>query len=159
MFKREQLIIVWIFRHRSSSDEALEWIDGVCFGWWIIHPSDGLTLLLPPPYVDNVTGVKCSSTVVQLRRLCGSNNSPALLPIALDSTAHLARSCQSLVFEVLMLCHPRTTTPWHLGIAGMETRRGSRKRWEWRILWRAPSAIHYSGGWAYACIGRSLGAI
>ena len=54
----------------------------------------------PTTYVDNGAGVKCPSTVVQLRRLCGSNNSPALLPIALDSTARLARSCLTLVFEV-----------------------------------------------------------
>ena len=53
----------------------------------------------PTTYVDNGAGVKCPSTVVQLRRLCGSN-SPALLPIALDSTARLARSCLTLVFEV-----------------------------------------------------------
>ncbi len=52
-----------------------------------------------PTYIDNGAGGKCPSSVAQLRGLCGSNSS-ALFPIALDSTARLARSCLSLVFEV-----------------------------------------------------------
>lgn len=51
-----------------------------------------------PTYID-ISGVKCPSSVVQLRRLCESN-SPALFPTALDSTSRLARSCLALVFEV-----------------------------------------------------------
>ena len=52
-----------------------------------------------PTYIDNGAGVKCSSSVAQLQRLCGSKSS-ALFPTALDSTIRLARSCLSLVFEV-----------------------------------------------------------
>lgn len=56
-------------------------------------------------YVDDGTGVKYPSSVVQLRRLAGlsgdsKSNPPLLFPKALDSTSRLARSSQSFVFEV-----------------------------------------------------------
>jgi len=70
----------------------------------------------PDPYVDDGTGIKCPTTVVQLQRLAGrspmnGNNkkkdaemmnakSPPLFPKALDATSRLARSCLSFVFEV-----------------------------------------------------------
>ena len=60
-----------------------------------------------PTYIDDGTGVKCPTSVVELRRLAGSpaknNDSHPLSPLfpkALDSTSRLARSCLSLVFEV-----------------------------------------------------------
>jgi len=64
-----------------------------------------------PKYIDDGTGVKCPTTVVELRRLAdpaGKGNkkesenivSPPLFPKALDSTSRLARSCLSFVFEV-----------------------------------------------------------
>lgn len=58
-----------------------------------------------PEYIDDGTGVKCSTTVVELRRLAGDkkdlkNISPPLFPKALDATSRLARGCLSLVFEV-----------------------------------------------------------
>lgn len=56
-----------------------------------------------PAYIDDGTGVKCPTSVVQLRRLAGpanKNESPPLFPKALDSTCRLAKSCLSLVFEV-----------------------------------------------------------
>jgi len=61
-------------------------------------------------YIDDGTGVKCPTTVVELRRLAGPasnsskkesmNPSPPLFPKALDSTSRLSRSCLSFVFEV-----------------------------------------------------------
>jgi len=56
-----------------------------------------------PAYIDDGTGVKCPTSVVQLRRLAGSankNETPPLFPKALNSTSRLAKSCLSLVFEV-----------------------------------------------------------
>ena len=54
--------------------------------------------------VDDGTGVKYPSSVMQLRRLAGlgdsKTNPPLLFPKALDSTSRLARSSQSFVFEV-----------------------------------------------------------
>ena len=60
----------------------------------------------PRTFIDDGTGVKYPSTVVELRRLAGpvnkssSSMDPPLFPKALDSTSRLARSCQSFVFEV-----------------------------------------------------------
>lgn len=65
-----------------------------------------------PTYVDDGTGVKCPTSVVQLRRLAGGGGGPAknesssaahllpLFPRAHESTSRLARGCLSLVFEV-----------------------------------------------------------
>jgi hypothetical protein len=56
-------------------------------------------------YVDDGTGVKYPSSVVQLRRLAGlsgdlKNSPPLLFPKAMESTLRLTRSSQSFVFEV-----------------------------------------------------------
>lgn len=56
-------------------------------------------------HVDDGTGVKYPSSVVQLRRLAGissdsTKNPPILFSKAFDSTSRLARSSQSFVFEV-----------------------------------------------------------
>ena len=58
-----------------------------------------------PTFIDDGTGVKCPTSVVELRRLAGPANSKdaptsTLFPKALDSTSRLARSCLSFVFEV-----------------------------------------------------------
>jgi hypothetical protein len=60
-----------------------------------------------PTYVDDGTGVKCPTSVLQLRRLVGGTNNenstavvPPLFPRSHDSTSRLARACLSLVFEV-----------------------------------------------------------
>ena len=65
-----------------------------------------------PTYVDDGTGVKCPTSVVQLRRLAGGGGGAAksepssaahllpLFPRAHESTSRLARGCLSLVFEV-----------------------------------------------------------
>ena len=63
-----------------------------------------------PTYVDDGSGVKCPTSVVQLRRLAGgtlskndSSVAVSLLPLfprSHESTSRLARSCLSLVFEV-----------------------------------------------------------
>lgn len=55
--------------------------------------------------VDDGTGVKYPSSVVQLRRLArvsgdSKSSPPPLFPKAVDSTSRLARSSQSFVFEV-----------------------------------------------------------
>ena len=50
-----------------------------------------------PTYIDDGTGVKKSTSVVELQRLAGQSS---LFPKSLDSTSRLARSCLSLVFEV-----------------------------------------------------------
>ena len=50
-----------------------------------------------PTYIDDGTGVKCPTSVVELQRLAGQ---PSLFPKSLDATSRLARSCLSLVFEV-----------------------------------------------------------
>lgn len=61
-------------------------------------------------YVDNGTGVKCPTTVVQLQRLAGQDSSvnkdnggstsPPLFPKSLDATSRLSRACLSFIFEV-----------------------------------------------------------
>ena len=60
-------------------------------------------------FIDDGTGVKYPSSVVELHRLAGLQVAPSsagdmklppLFPKALDSTSRLARSCQSFVFEV-----------------------------------------------------------
>mmetsp|Transcript_8349 Transcript_8349/g.14605 ORF Transcript_8349/g.14605 Transcript_8349/m.14605 type:complete len:1073 (-) Transcript_8349:25-3243(-) len=59
-------------------------------------------------HVDDGTGIKCPTTVVELQRLAGrppnnnksNNDSPPLFPKALDATSRLAKSCLSFVFEV-----------------------------------------------------------
>ena len=63
-----------------------------------------------PTYVDDGTGAKCPTSVLQLRRLAGgggsmtnNENSTVVLPLfprSHDSTSRLARACLSLVFEV-----------------------------------------------------------
>ena len=61
-----------------------------------------------PTYVDDGTGVKCPTSVMQLRRLAGggtmtNETSTVVLPLfprSHDSTSRLARACLSLVFEV-----------------------------------------------------------
>jgi len=57
-------------------------------------------------YIDDGTGVKLPSSVVELRRLAGGATSkktvdcPPLFPKSVFSVSRLARSCQSFVFEV-----------------------------------------------------------
>ncbi len=56
-------------------------------------------------YIDDGTGVKLPSSVVELRRLAGGTSKntvdcPPLFPKSVDSVSRLARSCQSFVFEV-----------------------------------------------------------
>ena len=63
-----------------------------------------------PTYVDDGTGARCPTSVLQLRRLAGgggsmtdNENSTVVLPLfprSHDSTSRLARACLSLVFEV-----------------------------------------------------------